>query len=356
MGGIGGPPSRSTTLRGMATPSDAPLILVSPHPRASWMVFTPEDRARLESVARLEIHEEGEMPTETVEAYISEVEIVIGQIPFPRERLDRAPKLRAILNVKGNWEPTIDYVECERRGIAVLSAAPAMAPAVAEASLGYALDLARGITFADQAFRRGEERYGIAGNAEAFLLRDQPMGLIGFGNLGRALAPLLRPFGGRIRVHDPWLPDAYLAEHGVEAAPLDELLTESRVIFILAGVFEGNEGFLDRTQLSKIREDAVVILSSRAEVVDFDAFVELAEARRFRAAIDVFPEEPVPPHHPVRRTKNILLSSHRAGGLRDSYARISSMVVDDSLLILRGLPPVRLQRAASQTARLARSR
>jgi phosphoglycerate dehydrogenase-like enzyme len=340
----------------MADADERPLILVSPHPRATWMVFTPEDRARIEAAARLVIHDDGPMPAALVEEHLSEVEIVIGQIPFSAERLARAPRLRALLNVKGNWESDIDYAECERRGIPVLSAAPAMAPAVAEASLGFALDLARGITFADRAFRSGEERYGIAGNPDAFLLRDQPIGLIGYGNLGRALVPLLRPFGGRIRVHDPWLPDGLLVDQSLEPAALDEVLAESRVLFILAGVFEGNEGFLDRARLETIRDDAAVVLASRAEVVEFDAFVELAEAGRFRAAIDVFPEEPVPVDHPIRRTERILLSSHRAGGLHDSYARISSMVVDDALLILRGLPPARLQRAAPQTAALARSR
>lgn len=333
-----------------------PRVLVSPHPRALWMVLDDENRQRLEAAAELVVHEGGPMPDELVERHLGEAELVIGQIPLPKERLDRAPKLRAVINVKGNWEPDVDYVECERRRIPVLSAAPAMAPAVAEACLAFALDLARGITPADRAFRQGEEAYGILGNADAFLLRGQPMGLIGFGNLGLALRPLLAPFGGRVRVHDPWLPAGHLRDHGCEPCGLEELLRESRVIFVLAGVFAGNEGFLDRGWLERIRPDAAVVLASRAEVVDFDAFVELAQAGRFRAAIDVFPEEPVPAGHPVRSADRILLSAHRAGGLRDSYARISSMVVDDALLVLEGLPPVRLQRAQARVAAAARSR
>jgi phosphoglycerate dehydrogenase-like enzyme len=338
------------------TQAKKPLVLVSPHPRALWMVFTEEDRAQLEAVATLIVHEDGPMPAETVERHLAEVELVIGQIPLPRERIERAPRLRAVINVKGNWESDVDYAECERRRIPVLSAAPAMAPAVAEACLAFALDLARGITPADRAFRLGEEAYGIAGNERSFLLRGQPMGLVGFGNLGRSLMSLLDPFGGRRWVYDPWLPDGFVRDHGGEPCALDELLAESRVIFILAGVFAENEGFLDRARLERIRPDAAVVLASRAEVVDFPAFVELAQAGRFRAAIDVFPEEPVADDDPVRAADRILLSAHRAGGLRDSYARISSMVVDDALLILQGLPPVRLQRAQARIAASARSR
>ncbi|MDJ0786282.1 MAG: NAD(P)-dependent oxidoreductase [Myxococcota bacterium] len=333
-----------------------PLALVAPYPRALWMVMTDDTRARLESKLELVIHEHEPMPDALLEAHLPEASFLVGKIPLPAERLARARKLQAVINVEGNWRPDIDYAECERRRIPVLSAAPAMAPAVAEMALGMAIDLARGITPADRAFRSGEERFGILGNLESFLLRGKPMGLIGFGNLGRELLPLLRPFGGRIRVHDPWLPDGLLAEAGVEPAPLDTVLAESKLLFILAGATSENEGFLGAAELDRIREDAAVVFVSRAEVVDFDAFVERARAGRFRAAIDVFPEEPVPKDHPIRDAEEILLSAHRAGGLRESYQRIAEMLADDVELILEGLPPQRLQRAQARTASVARSK
>lgn len=333
-----------------------PLALIAPHPRARWMILADTDVARLEQRLSLLWHEGGPAPEAWLDEHLPEATFLIGQVPLPAERIERAKKLRAVINVKGNWEPDVDYEACEARRIPVLSIAPAMAPAVAEMSLALALDLARGITPADRAFRRGEERYGIAGNLQSFLLRGAPLGLIGFGNLGRALRPLLLPFGGVVRVYDPWLPPGELREQGCVACGLDELLAESRVIFVLAGVTSENEGFLGRAALKRIRPDAAVVLASRAEVVDFDAFVELAEEGRFRAAIDVFPQEPVPADHPVRRTEKILLSSHRAGGIRESYARIAEMLVEDLGLMLDGLPPVRLQRAAARTASVARSR
>jgi phosphoglycerate dehydrogenase-like enzyme len=337
--------------------SDAkPLVLVDPSPRAPWMILSEEHRARLEARVRLVLHEGGPMPDAMVDEHLPEAELILGQIPLPAERLARAPRLRAVINVEGNWKPNLDYAECQRRGIWALSIAPAMGPAVAEMCLALALDLARGITAADRAFRRGEEAYGIFGNLDAFLLREQPIGMIGFGNLGRALRPLLAPFGGRVRVYDPWLSPGLLREHGCEPCSLDELLRESKVIFVLAGATAENEGFLGREELERIREGSAVVLASRAPVVDFDAFVELARAGHFRAAIDVFPHEPVPSEDPVRRFEGILLSPHRAGGMRESYARISEMLIEDIELILAGMPPVRLQRADPRTASLGRSR
>jgi phosphoglycerate dehydrogenase-like enzyme len=320
------------------------------------MVSSDAHWARLGERLELVLHEGSPAPDEWVERLLPEVAFVIGQPALPAARIARAPKLRAVINVKGNWEPNVDYAACEARRIPVLSVAPAMAPAVAEAALAMALDLARGITPADRAFRAGAERYGIAGNLESFLLRGAPVGMIGFGNLGLALRPLLAPFGGLVRVHDPWLPPGHLRDHGVVPCALDEVLAESQVLFLLAGVTAENQGFLDRGKLGLIRRDAAVVLASRAEVVDFDAFVELAEAGRFRAAVDVFPEEPVPADHPVRKTRRILLSAHRAGGVPASYARISEMLLEDLELMLEGLPPVRLQRAQARTAEMARSR
>lgn len=316
-----------------------PLALIAPYPRALWMVVTDETRARLESQLELRIHEGSPVPDTLLEEQLPRVAFLIGRIPLPKNRIARAKKLEAVINVEGNWRPDVDYEECERRRIPVLSAAPAMAPAVAEMALGMAIDLARGITPADRAFRAGKEQYGIAGNGESFLLRGKPMGLIGCGNLGRELLPLLRPFGGTIRVYDPWLPDALLAEQGVEPAPLDVVLGRSKLLFLLAGATRENQGFLGAAELDRIQRDAAVILISRADIVDFAAFVERARAGRFRAAIDVFPDEPLPEDDPIRAADGILLSAHRAGGLAESYRRIAEMLADDVELMLRGLPP-----------------
>jgi phosphoglycerate dehydrogenase-like enzyme len=339
-----------------AARSDKPLILMDPFPRTEEMLLIDGTEAELKSLGRVESHFGSRAPDAFIDAHLSETTILVGQADMPLARLDKAPKLRAIINVKGNWEPNIDYFAAQARGIYVLSAAPMMAPAVAEYLLGLAIDLGRGITPAHEIFRRGEERYGIAGNRQAYSLYDARVGLIGFGNLGRALVPLLRPFTRHIGVYDPWLSDAYLADQGVNAMTLDAVLSQSKYIFVLAGVTSENEGFLDRKKLELIQPDSAVILGSRAETVAFDDFIEMGSAKRFRAAIDVFPEEPVPVDAAVRRLPNLLLSSHRAGGITASYARMRRALVDDIRQILNGHPPLLLQRAEPRQAMAMRSR
>ena len=336
--------------------TEKPLILFDPFPRNEAMVYPPETAAALAEMGRVVTHFGSRMPDEMVEKLLPEVSVIVGQTAMPKERLDRAPNLRAILNVKANWEPNIDYAEAHARGIHVLSAAPAMAPAVAEYCVAQAITLARGLHTADPRFRASDEAYGIAGNATAYSLYDAEIALVGYGNLGRALAPLLRPFGCRIMVHDPWLSDGYLRTEGVKPISLEKALAASQFLFLLAGVTTENEGGLDRNRLLTIQNDATVILASRAEIVDFDAFLDLAGQGHFRAAVDVFPNEPVASDDPMRQTPNVLFSSHLAGGVTPSYARIRDMMLDDISQILCGMPPLRMQKAEPRLAAKMRSR
>jgi phosphoglycerate dehydrogenase-like enzyme len=193
-------------------------------------------------------------------------------------------------------------------------------------------------------------------DSRPIILFGTDVGLIGFGNLARALLPLLVPFHCRIRVYDPWLPNSLIKEHQCTPADLDDVLSGSRVIFILAAVTSENEGFIGERELMLIRKGSVVLLMSRAAVIDFPVFLRCVEDGRFLAAADVFPIEPVPLDDPVRRVENLLLSAHRTAALRESFYRIGEMAVDDLELILAGLPPIRMQPARRETVARYRSK
>lgn len=272
---------------------------------------------------------------------------VVGQPDLPASRLAAAENLRLILNVEGNFYPNVDYAAASARGIRVLGCGPAYAQAVAEYALGLALDLARGISREDRAFRAGAERYLGDGNADAVLLRGAEVGLLGLGNLGRALLPLLAPFRVDVSVFDPWLPDATLEESGVRPASLEEVLDRD-FVFVLAAVTDANEKLLDARRLGAVRRGARVVLVSRAAVTDYDALVDAVGQGRFLAAVDVWPDEPVPVDHPARSLEGMVLSAHRAGGIPAAFRAIGDMVVDDLAQVAAGLPPVRMQVAAPE--------
>ncbi|MEV8468322.1 NAD(P)-dependent oxidoreductase [Fluviibacterium sp. DFM31] len=227
---------------------------------------------------------------------------------------------------------------------------------VAEIGLGFALCLARGIIDADTAFREGRELWGVEGNAAARLLSGGRIGIIGFGELGRALCGLLSGFRCQIVVHDPWLPDALLHDHGVTPCGLQEVLETSDMVFVVAAVTSENQGFLDRDAFARMKPGAGLILLSRADVVNFDDLMAAVASGHILAASDVFPEEPLAADHPVRRLPGFLRSAHRAGALDVAFRQMGSMVLDDMALMDRDLPPLRCKRAERATVARMRSR
>jgi phosphoglycerate dehydrogenase-like enzyme len=334
-----------------------PLIVVDPQPRALEEIFDAPTRARFERLGELIVHEgPGRMSSDIVERHLPDMALLIGQTDMGKERLDRARNLRAIINVETNFLQNVDYETCFQRGIHVLAPSSAFARPVAEMALGMAIDLCRGVTVADRAFRAGDEKWLLDGAEGCFSLYGAAIGLIGFGDLARAFTPLTVPFGCPVKAYDPWVSDHFMAGYGVGAASLEEVLSTSRVIFVFAGVTSENQGFLGRREFELIKPGSVVLLMSRAGVVDFPEFLRQIESGRFRAASDVFPIEPAPTDDSARKVEGLLLSPHRAGALPDSLFEIGRQTVADAELILHGLPPLSCRRAQRETVAKSRSK
>ncbi|MGF6408414.1 hydroxyacid dehydrogenase [Paraburkholderia sp. MM5482-R1] len=340
----------------MNQPVNSLRLFIAPAPRAVADIFSADDLARLNALGEVHIHENGPVTDEIFDAHVMHADIVVGQIDLPAERLARASQLRAIVNVEGNFLPNVDYAQCFRQGIRVLNVSPVFAEPVAEAALGMAIDLARGISAADRGFRNGHELYGLDANRDAFSIYDAPIGFVGMGDLGRAILPLVAPFRGTVRAFDPWLPSAYVESLGCKPATLEEVLRESRVVFVVAGVTSQNQGFLTREQFDSMPQGAALVLVSRAGVVDFDAMLDAAAQGHIRVATDVFPEEPLPKGHRARSIDNVLLSPHQAGALDAVLREIGRHALADIELIARGLPPVMCKVAQPETVGLMRSK
>ncbi len=337
------------------TAAGRPVVVLRPAPQRVERIFSPEAIARLERDYEV-VDLEDSATEEALDAVLPRAFAIVGQPDLPAARLDRATDLRAVMNVEGNFFSNVDYEACFRNGVHVLGCGPAYAQAVAEYALGLAIDLARGISREDRAFRAGRERYVAAGNADAILLRRSRIGLIGFGNLGRALLPLLRPFDATIRAYDPWLPAATLLDAGLVPSTLAGVLSTSDIVFVLATVTADSQRLLSGAELDLLPTGARLVLVSRAAVVDVDALLDRVATGRLLAAVDVWPEEPVSADHRARGLDGLVLSAHRAGGIPAAFLEIGEMVLDDLDQIRAGLPPVRMQPAARELVTRYRNR
>ncbi|MBY5801018.1 hydroxyacid dehydrogenase [Rhizobium leguminosarum] len=334
--------------------TERPLAISAPEPRTLDLIFS--DKARAELHTKYEIVEaDPENIAGLGDEILGRARYIIGQPPLSAETL-AMPALRSILNVESNLLNNMPYEVLFQRGIHVVTTGQVFAEPVAEMGLGFALALARGIVDADVAFREGNELWGGEGNASARLIAGSEIGIVGFGDLGRALRRLLSGFRARIRVFDPWLPQSILEENGVEPASLDDVLTKSDFIFVVAAVTSENRGFLGAESFASMRKGAAFILLSRADVVDFNALIAAVSSGHIVAASDVYPEEPLPPNHPVRSLKGFIRSAHRAGALDSVFKKMGDMVLEDMDLMDRGLPPMRCKRAERETVSRMRSK
>lgn len=332
-----------------------PLILSCPLPRSLELIFTP---ARLEDLrSRYKIVETTDEALAALpDDVLAQARYIIGQPPLDAALLARLSGLRCIFNVESNLINNMPYAEVFRRGIHVVTTGAVFARPVAEIGLGFALSLLRNIHGADADFRAGRELWGGDGNADARLLTGANVGIIGFGDLGRAVARVLTGFQPRLRVFDPWLPASRLLDAGAEPCDLDTVLAQSDVVFCTAAVTSENRAFLGADAFASMRQGALFLLLSRADVVDFAALMAAVGSGHILAASDVFPEEPLALDHPVRRLPGFLLSAHRAGALDSAFKQMGEMVFEDLTLLDRDLPPMVCKRAERETVARFRSK
>ena len=333
------------------------MILVDPYPRTLDQIFSSEARRRIEALGPVTWHDGAPAEDALVEPLLPRLVAVVGQTALPSRRLAQAPRLRAVLNVEGNFLPNVDYAGCFARGIEVLGIGPVFGQPVAEMALGLALAAARDIPRGDAEIRaRTEALFDEGVNGRSFLLASKTVGLVGCGNLGRALLPLLHPFGCTVLAHDPWLGDAVLRGLGVEPVGLLELFARSRVVFVLSPPTTENTGAIGTTCFGAMAPGSVVVLVSRAAVVDWRALLDAASSGHIRVAADVFPQEPIPADEPARSTVGTILSAHRAGNVPEIWRDVGEMVAADLEAVFAGARPTRMQPADPATVERLRSR
>ncbi|MFX1534978.1 MAG: NAD(P)-dependent oxidoreductase [Promethearchaeota archaeon] len=328
-----------------------PIVILDPNFRKMEEIFSPTDLTHLQEIVEIIWGKNEPMPLETFKNALPAADIVICGDWRYGDILKTARKLRAIISVSGGFPRELDYSFCFKNNIRVLSVAPSFARQVAEMALGMTLAASREIVIGDRAMRDGNEKWLHAGNKNTFLLYEKPVGFIGFGGIAQELLRLLQPFKVSISVYDPWLSNRFLRNQNVIPTDLATLIKKSKVIYVLATPTLENRHLLSREYLELIQQDAILVLISRAHLVDFDSLTDLVGQGRFKAAIDVFPTEPLEADHPIRQAKYAVLSAHRAGSVKEGLWEIGQMVIDDLEMIVSDLPPQRLKRAEPELIR-----
>jgi len=243
------------------------------------------------------------------------------------------PRLK-VISKWGTGIDSIDLAAATELGVKVGNTPNAFTVPVAESALGYMLAFARREPWMDVAMKAGqwEKIPGIT-------LSECTLGVIGVGNVGKAVLRRARAFGMKLLGNDivEIAPD-FLVEYGVEMTTLPDLLARADFISLNCSLNRTSYHLINAQTLSLIKPGAVLINTSRGPVVDEPALVEaLRSGRLGGAALDVFEQEPLPTQSPLRSMPNVLLAPHNSNSSPFYWERVHWNSIRNLLLGL-GLP------------------
>lgn len=258
--------------------------------------------------------------------------------PTP-EIIDRATRLRIISHTAGSLRMFPRYAL--EKGIVITTARAAIARTVAEFSLMNALMLLRRAAYYVDSSPERKRFYAPEGERPRLeSLYNKPVGLIGFGVIGRIFRRLLEPFGCAVSVHDPYLSAEDAARANVRLSDLATLLRESKIVSLHAPEISETRHMIGAEQLDALQDGAVFLNAARGRLVDTEALTTALQTGRFYAAIDVTDPEPLPADHPLRSLPNVLFTPHIAGPTDDEIPRLTEMALEDLRRFLSGQRPL----------------
>jgi D-3-phosphoglycerate dehydrogenase / 2-oxoglutarate reductase len=267
-------------------------------------------------------------PVDLLTPHLAGVDVLVLHLaPLSHGAIAAADRLRVVGCARGG-AVNLNLSSLTDRGIPVFFCPGRNAQAVAEYVMGAVLAFARGIAAGSAGIADGLWRLDLyTSELVGPEFAGRTCGLVGFGGVGRAFAPIARGFGMRLLVHDPYVDPAEMHALGAEMAPLDDVLRQSDVVVLAARLTEETKGMIGARELSLLRPEAIFVNPARAELVDGDALRDTLARRAFAGAIiDVFSPEPPLAGDPLLGMDNVLLTPHIAGASREAAARGAEVV------------------------------
>jgi D-3-phosphoglycerate dehydrogenase / 2-oxoglutarate reductase len=291
----------------------------------------PLTDAGLDVVERFDLDDAGDQAAllaglEGAWATIAGSEIYSGTL------LQQLPDLAAIARWGSGYD-RIDVRTATDQGIAVLTAPGANADPVADCAVMLMLACVRQLRAVDASVRSGAWRQPeLTGD-----LTGATVGVVGLGAIGRAVVRRLRGFDCRVLGSDPAADPADCRQAGIELLDLPEVLSQADIVTLHAPRTSATHGLIGARELASMPSGAIIINTSRGELVDEDALVAALERGHLGGAgLDVFVHEPMSPNHRLTLLDNVVLSGHAASFTALAARRTADAVVDALLKLTRG--------------------
>ncbi|MGZ4722683.1 MAG: phosphoglycerate dehydrogenase [Ilumatobacteraceae bacterium] len=257
---------------------------------------------------------------------------IVSTDPFTAGVLRASPDLQVIARV-GVGVDSIDVNAATELGVAIATTPGANETTVADHAVSMMLALLRRIPANDAEVRRGE--WNRTGVYAPKLLTGATVGLVGYGNIGRRVAQRLAGFDVELLVADP----AMDGSESPRAVELTELLSRADIVSLHCPLMPSTRHLIDEEALRQMRPHALLVNTSRGEVVDEGAlFRALKDGVIAGAALDVFEIEP-PNDSPIMDLPNVVVSPHVAGISTTSLAEMTRRATASVIDVLAGRVP-----------------
>lgn len=226
------------------------------------------------------------------------------------------------LKVISKWGTGIDSIDaeaCSRYGIKLGRTLNAFTTPVADTVLGYLLAFVRRHPWMDRAMKSGKWEK-IPGRA----LSECTLGVVGVGNIGKAVTRRAQAFGMQVLGTDIIEIDhVFVSETGIQMTDLNSLLSKSDFVSINCDLNSTSQHLMNADTFALMKPSAVLINTARGPIVHEAALIEALQANRLAgAALDVFEVEPLPSASPLMKMDNVLLAPHNANSSPAAWERV----------------------------------
>ena len=262
--------------------------------------------------------------------------ILAGWAPVPKSLLDRSPKVRMV-HKWGIGYDKIDLDACRARGIPVLITAGANKGPVAEHTIMLILAVYRQLGRMDRGVRSDRWLKKEARSATRGLV-GKTVGLLGFGNIGRAVTQKIRGFDVDVIYYDIVRADAETErELAATFVSYEELLKRSDVLSVHVPLDDTTRAMINGPALAQMKDDAILINCARGEIIDVEAVADALQSNTLLGAgIDVWPSEPAPSDHPLLAFDTVIATPHTAGAVYDNVGNVSAHAFRNMQRLLAG--------------------
>jgi len=264
--------------------------------------------------------------------------VLVTYAKLPRDLLRQLTRCKAIGRF-GLGVDNIDIAAAAELGITVTYVPDYCMHEVSDHAMALLLALARKIPLSNKLVQAG--RWEMPAVVPIHRLAGRVLGLVGFGNIPRALAPKAKAFGLRVVTHDPYVAQQTLAAAGIESVSFDRLLEISDFVSIHAPLMPATRGLFNAEVFSKMKTGALLINTARGPLVDEDALASALDSGRLGgAALDVVAVEPLSKDSRLIGRDNVILTPHTAFYSVEALNELQTKCAADVARVLSGEKPV----------------